>query len=329
MKRRNGEAGLLFSSFPSPLLPVSFSSLRIPRDLRGELSFFDSYMMLKHLSMLLLMLGVCESAAGQTTGAAAQPAPTPQSDIVSTREMERINWMEFREVVPSKITTVLLPTGTLEPHGVVNNGADVTAPVAMARAIARRVNGLIAPALPYGITGSMEAYPGAFQISEAAYRPFIRQILEGLAKNNFRSIIILNGHGGPQTAVLQSVAAEVSTDKRVRILVINWWSFCSDITKEVFGEDGGHAGWNETAYVQAVDRTLVHPERYKDEMATANPAPGTWSAYPSPSSIGLYQPGQGYPKFDQKKADEYFARVNDKVAKLISEIIRKWDLAGL
>ena len=31
------------------------------------------------------------------------------------RDMERINWMEFREVVPSKIRTVLLPTGTLEP----------------------------------------------------------------------------------------------------------------------------------------------------------------------------------------------------------------------
>lgn len=53
-------------------------------------------------------------------------------DFVSTREMERINWMEFKEVVPSKITTVLLPTGTMEPHAVINNGADNTAPFAMA-----------------------------------------------------------------------------------------------------------------------------------------------------------------------------------------------------
>src|SRR5205085_8993481 len=45
--------------------------------------------------------------------------PSAQKDLVSTREMERINWMEFKEVVPSKITTVLLPTGTLEPHGVI------------------------------------------------------------------------------------------------------------------------------------------------------------------------------------------------------------------
>src|SRR5205085_2462371 len=160
-------------------------------------------------------------------------------DIVSTREMERINWMEFKDVVPSKITTVLLPTGTLEPHGVINNGADNTAPFAMAKTIAQRTNALIAPTLPYGITGSMEAYPGAFQITEAAYRPFVKQILEGLAKNGFKNIIILNGHGGGQTAVLQSVAAEVATERHVRTLVINWWSFASEETKAVFGEDGG------------------------------------------------------------------------------------------
>ena len=237
--------------------------------------------------------------------------------------------MEFREVVPSKIKTVLLPTGTLEPHGVINNGADNTAPTAMAQQIARRTNAMIAPTLPYGITGSMSDYPGAFQITEAAYRPFVKQILEGLAKNNFRNIIILNGHGGGQTAVLQSVATEVSIEKKVRILVINWWALASDETKEVFGEDGGHAGNNETGYIQAVDPTLVHPERYKDDMATAYPAAGTWSAAPFPSSIGLYQKGQGYPKFDQKKADEYFKKVNDKVANLINEIVRKWDMAGL
>lgn len=255
--------------------------------------------------------------------------PQTSKDIVSTREMERINWMEFREVVPSKINTVILPTGTLEPHGVVNNGADNTAPFAMAKTISRRVNALIAPTLPYGITGSMEAYPGAFQINEAAYRPFVKQILEGLAKNGFKNIIILNGHGGGQTAVLQSVAAEVAAEKKVRTLVINWWSFASDETKAVFGEDGGHAGWNETAFIQAIDPTLVHPERYKDELATPYPAAGTWSAVPFPSSIGLYQKGQGYPKFDQAKADEYYKKVTDKVANFISEIVKKWDMAGL
>ena len=277
-------------------------------------------------ALILTALAWCSllCAAARAQGPAAA-----RSDFVSTREMERINWMEFKEVVPARIQTVLLPTGTLEPHGVANNGADITAPLAIARRIAPRTNALIAPALAYGITGSMEAYPGAFQISESAYRPFVKQILEGLAKNGFRNIIVLNGHGGPQTAVLNAVAAEVSAERKVRTLVVNWWSFASDVTRQVFGEDGGHAGLNETAFIQAIDPTLVHPERYREDLATAYPAPGTWSAAPFPSSIGLYQPGQGYPKFDQKKADEYFAKVTDKVAVLITDVVRKWDMAGL
>lgn len=252
-------------------------------------------------------------------------------DIISTREMERINWMEFKDVVPSKTSTVLLPTGTLEPHGVINNGADNTAPFAMAKTIAQRTNAMIAPTLPYGMTGSLEAYPGAFQITEAAYRPFVKQILEGLVKNGFRSIIILNGHGGGQSAVLNSVASEVAIEKHVRTLVINWWTFASEETKEVFGEDGGHAGNNETAFIQAIDKTLVHPEKYKGpEMTTALPAPaGSWSAVPFPSSIELYQKNQGYPTFDQAKADLYYKKVTDKVAGLINETVKKWDLAGL
>jgi len=281
------------------------------------------------MKRLILPVLVFVVLSGSIFGQIANKIQTQTKDSVSTREMDRINWMEFKEVVPSKIQTVLLPTGTLEPHGVINNGADNTAPAAIAQKIARRVNAMIAPTLPYGITGSMEAYPGAFQITEAAYRPFVKQIFEGLAKNGFKNIIVLNGHGGGQTAVLNSIAAEVSAERKVRILVINWWSFASDETKEVFGEDGGHAGLNETAFIQAIDPGLVHPERYNADLATPYPPAGTWSAVPFPSSIGLYQKGQGYPRFDQKKADEYFVKVTDKVANFVNEIVRKWNLAGL
>jgi creatinine amidohydrolase len=271
----------------------------------------------------LLFLSICMIAL---VGARAS---AQSSDAVTTREMADINWMEFKEVVPSKINTVIVPTGTLEPHGVINNGADITAPVAIARKVAREVNAMVAPVIPYGITGSMDAYPGAFSISEPAYRAYMRDVLVGLAKNGFKNIVIVNGHGGPQTAVLNSVAMEVGQEKRVRTLVINWWSYASDVTLAVFGEDGGHAGWNENAFIQAIDPKLVHKERYSDDLATANPAPGTYSAYPAPSSIGLYKEGQGYVKFDQKKADEYFAKVTAKIARLIVDTRRKWDMAGL
>ena len=112
-------------------------------------------------------------------------------------------------------------------------------------------------------------------------------------------------------------------------MVINWWSMASDLTKEIFGEDGGHAGWNETAYVQAVDGKLVDPKRYSKELATARPAPSTWFAYPFPSSIILYQPNQGYVRFDGDKAEQYRKAVNARMQGLIADTIAKWDKAKI
>ena len=246
------------------------------------------------------------------------------------RDMARINWMAFREAVPSKVQTVLLPLGTLEPHGVTANGADIIAPVAIAKSIAPRLNAFIAPVVPYGITGGMDAYPGAFTIPEAAYRPYVTAVLDGLARQGFRNIILINGHGGPQTAVLNDVAQAVGRERGVRTLVINWWSLATDATIATFGYDGGHAAENETAFMQAIDPSLVHRGRYTGaDMVTPNAAAGTYSAYPSPSSITLYKAGEGYPTFDEAKAKLYFERVNEKVAVLIEDIIRKWNLAGV
>tara|TARA_R110002124_G_scaffold286310_1_gene466839 strand:+ start:22926 stop:23795 length:870 start_codon:yes stop_codon:yes gene_type:complete len=253
----------------------------------------------------------------------AQEAPT-------TREMNLINWMEFAEFVPDQIETVLLPVGTLEPHGVIPNGADNLAPERMAKEFAGELNAMIAPTLNYGMTGSLQAYPGAFAISEEAYELFVSDIINGLAGNKFKNIIILNGHGGPQTAILQSIAAKLSPELRVRIMVINWWSVVSEDTFAVFGENGGHSGNNETAYIQAIVPEHIHKDRYTgEEMTTAYPAGSTWSAYPFPSSIGLYEPGQGYPTFSEDQATEYYEKVNTRVFNLIEGIIEKWDLAKL
>ena len=230
--------------------------------------------------------------------------------------------------MPERSQTVLLPLGTLEAHGVTANGADILAPVAIARAIAPRLNAFVAPVVPYGFTGSMDGYAGAFTVPEDVYRAYVRSVMVGLARNRFRNLILVNGHGGGQTALLGALAQEVGREQGVRVLVVNWWSYCADLTREVFGNEGGHAGDNETAFIMAIDPALVHPERYTPDLATANPAPNTWIAYPHPSSIGLYKEGEGHPAFDAAKAKVYFARVNEKVARLVEETIRKWDLAG-
>lgn len=248
----------------------------------------------------------------------------------STRLMDDINWIEFGKLVPARIDTVILTVGTLEAHGVINNGADNTAPVAIARAIAEDVDALIAPHIPYGITGALAPYPGGLHVPEEAFRGYVRAVLEGLIRTGFRRIVVLSGHGGPQTDVLSALTRELALAHKVSILVVQWWAAASDITQEVFGEDGGHAGVNETAFIQAVDPKLVHKELFTGkDMATPVPAPGAWSATPFPSSITQYKPGQGLPKdFDPKKAEDYRRKVVARVRDLVKDTLHKWDAAG-
>lgn len=254
--------------------------------------------------------------------------PALEKIQLSTREMNFLNWQEIQKVVPDNIETVLLPVGSIEPHGVIPNGTDNLAPESMARNIAEKLEALIAPTLNYGVTPSMEAYPGAVSISSKAYSPFVKDILKGLAKNKFKNIIILNGHGG-NTDFLHHAASEVSRSFRVRILVVNWWSLTAEEVQEVFGEEGGHAGNNETAYIQAVYPQYVHREEFEKDMATPNPKGTSWFAVPVPSSILLYKKGEGHPTFDREQAEEYFRLVNEKVVRRVRDVIKKWDKAGL
>jgi creatinine amidohydrolase len=262
--------------------------------------------------------------------AIAASSVAARADQPPTRLMDDLNWMEFARWVPAKIDTVLITVGTLEPHGVINNGADNTAPQAIARAVADDVNALIAPHVPYGVTGNLAPYPGALHIPDEPFRAYLRAVLDGMVKNGFHKLIVLNGHGGPQTAILEALLREVALQHGVQTLLINWWSLASDVTQEVFGEDGGHAGINETAFIQAINPKLVHKELYTGkDMATANPAPGAWSAVPFPSTITLYKPGQGWPKdFDQRKADDYYKKVISRVDELIKDTLKKWRAAG-
>lgn len=263
---------------------------------------------------------------------AAQRPASPATTEPRTRLMDDLNWMEFAEWVPERIRTVILTVGTLEPHGVINNGADNTAPVAIARELAPdpRIRAFIAPHISYGVTGALAPYPGALHIPDEVFRAYVRAVLQGLVRNRFRDIIIVNGHGGGQTAILQEVARELALERGVNTLVVNWWSLATEVTLRIFGTDGGHAGINETAFVQAIDPGLVQRERFTGpDMATANPVPGAWSATPFPSSITLYRPGEGWPRdFDQSQAERYYREVVQVVRDLVAETIAKWRQAG-
>ena len=88
-------------------------------------------------------------------------------------------------------------------------------PVSIAMAIARDINALIAPHLPYGLTLTdiLGQYPGSLYIPPDVFWSYLRAALVGPVHNRFRDICDPQ-RSGPQVWILQELATEISAISR-------------------------------------------------------------------------------------------------------------------
>jgi creatinine amidohydrolase len=237
------------------------------------------------------------------------------------RQIARLTWQQVQSSVPSKIDSVILPVGTIEAHGVTSLATDCIIPEDISKGIAERLNALVAPTVNYGVTRSLYRYNGGSTVRPETLALYIRDILHSLADDGFHNIIIMNGHGG-NNATLKTVAMDFHQERRCNVAVIHWWELCGEMTREFFGHVGGHAGTDETAYVQAVDPTLVNSAAYTNQHAWYF-RPGA-DVYPVPGTILLYKEGEGYPNFDLDQAKKFRQAVIDTVGEFAETVLRRW-----
>jgi len=238
--------------------------------------------------------------------------------------LERMLWQKVRELVPEKIDTIILPVGTMEAHGAACLGTDVFIPVDIGEYVAEKFNFILAPPVWYGITRSLLSYAGSLTIEPDNFRLYILDLLKSFGRHDFRKVIILNGHGG-NNSILKDCASVGFREYGLKVAVIHWWIMCSEITKEVYGQEGGHAGIDETGYVVSIDPGLANKEYYSDDLVYEN-IPAT-DVYPAPGTILLYNDkGEGKPDFDYEKGKVYSVKVKEMVAGAIKSIIRGWDI---
>jgi creatinine amidohydrolase len=240
--------------------------------------------------------------------------------------MTDLTWEAFRDRVPSKVDAVLVPVGTVEAHGAIALGTDLLIPTALAADLAPRLQALVAPGIPYGVTNSLLPYPGSTTVTSATFAAYLYEAAAGLADAGFRRIVLLNGHGGQSREVSQ-VVARLWAEKRVFSAAIEWWGPARPACLDIYGNvASGHAGVEETAMVLAIAPDLVDASR----AASIRRAPvreGV-TARPFPASIILERPeegGDGAPVLDTAKAAEYRRRVANAVHAAIQEVFEGWD----
>jgi creatinine amidohydrolase len=235
---------------------------------------------------------------------------------------EELNWAEFEKLVPEKYDTAILPVGTVEAHGVAPLGTDDLIPMEMAKRIADDLHAIIAPIVNHGITRTLLAYPGSLSVSADTFEKYVTEIMISIADCKFKKLVILNGHGG-NTERLGRAVREVWHAKRIKIVSVDWWTCCDDLVEKIYGRAGGHAATDENAVVQAFRPDLIKKELYSDDMVYLQP-PG-FSIYPNPGTILSYKEGAGFLDFDQKKAEQFFDAVTERIKTHILDIFKRWE----
>ncbi len=236
-----------------------------------------------------------------------------------------LSWEAFRDRVPSRIDAVIVPVGTIEAHGAMLLGTDNLIPAALAQDLAPRIEALVAPLVPYGVTNTLLPYPGSTTVSSLTFQNYLFEAAAGLVDAGFRRVVLLNGHGG-QSGEVGAVVRRLWSEKKAFSAAIEWWGLALDVGREIYGEIvSGHAGVEETAMVLAIAPDLVDAARHT-KIRRAHRQPGI-QARPFPASIILERPersGEGAPVLDRAQAAVFYQRTMGAVESAIRDVFAGW-----
>ncbi len=166
---------------------------------------------------------------------------------------------------------VLLPVGSVEPHGphlplVTDTIISVkAAEVAHLRLASVGLAAVIAPPVAYGVTDFAEGFAGAISVAKEALIGYLRAVVDGYLKAGFAHVCLVNNHLEPAHDAAVRAAIEGLPIGRAAVacpLARRWAKTLSDEFK------GGacHAGRYETSLVLA-----AAAERVDDAAARALP----------------------------------------------------------
>ena len=156
------------------------------------------------------------------------------------------NWMMLEEYLAHD-DRVVLPIGSTEQHGYLSVGTDAILAERVAVEAAEPLGVPVMPVLSFGLAPYFAAFPGSMTVRASTYLALIRDLLDSLARQGFRRIAIVNGHGGnsPAVGVVREWIAE-DRPERVQVVFHSWYN--APRTAEValrFGPSISHGSWVE------------------------------------------------------------------------------------
>lgn len=158
------------------------------------------------------------------------------------------------EELPEAI--VVLAIGAIEQHGpylptttdilIASRVATAGAHLAVERGT-RTV--IIAPPLPFGISGHHRAFGGTLSLEPRTMLAVLEDLVDSIERQGGRRLIIVNGHGGNR-GIARAVASAADARASITVAAVDYWDLGA-------ASAPGHAGEVETSLVLAIAPELV------------------------------------------------------------------------
>lgn len=158
---------------------------------------------------------------------------------------------------------VLVPLGSVEQHGPhLPTGTDFYASQVIAEAVAERLDGLVLPFSPIGVTPMHMPYAGTLSVSADLFQRLLVEVVGSAASHGARQVALINWHEGNIPAI--ALAAETLHRQHGCSVVVAQACY---VAEELFGEQYGgltHGGQIEALAVLGAHPDLVHLERVEN-----------------------------------------------------------------
>ena len=155
----------------------------------------------------------------------------------------------LRKLIKNKAQIALIPVGSIEQHGPhlpVSTDSDIVSEIA--QRISKKTDFLILPTINYGVSFEHSPFFN-LSVTKMTLKRIIIELCISLWKNKIKTIIILNGHHGNQSA-LYNIPKKIQTFSKgkVKVFVFSYWHFMK--------RDFDHAGFVETSIMLAISKKV-------------------------------------------------------------------------
>lgn len=155
---------------------------------------------------------------------------------------------QLRKLLKNKKHVAIIPVGSIEQHGphlpITTDSEIVTA---VAKHLSERENFLLLPTVTFGVSFEHSPFFN-LSLTQSTLQKVLLDLIFSLSENKIKTIFVINGHHGNQSALKELDKKMVQIGQKIRVFSFSYWHFMK--------REFDHAGLVETSLMLALSKKV-------------------------------------------------------------------------